>query len=451
MTTSALPVDRKRAWLITGLLLAFMLINFADKAVLGLAAGPIMEHIGLSSSQYGLIASGFFLLFSISAIVGGIISDRVPTKWMLVVMAVLWSVAQLPLLAPLGAFGFWVVLGSRVLLGAAEGPAYPVANRAAHTWFPDRDRDLVSGILTIGAPLGVVLAAPGLTWVISTFGWRAAFVVMAVVGLIWVAVWLRFGADGPAPQLEATKEKLVEPVTGTATAAPVPYWRILATRTWIGSVLAGFAGYWALAVMIAWIPIYFAKVLGFSGAVIGWLVAIPWGLMALSMIIQGTLSRSLMNRGVSSRITRGAVTSIALLLCGACIFTSLAVETVWLKIALLCLGLGMSAVAVPIGQALCSELSPPGRNGGVLGAYAAVYSLSGIIAPALTGRLLDGAADPAEGFNLAFVLCAVILLAAGVIAGLLIHPQSDHTRLAKRAAKHSLQRSPAPTLAVGDR
>ncbi|MDV8129212.1 MFS transporter [Rhodococcus sp. IEGM 1304] len=141
MTNSSFSPDRRRAWLIAGLLLVFMVINFADKAVLGLAAGSIMEHIGLTSSQYGLIASGFFLLFSVAAIVGGVVSDRVPSKWLLVGMAVVWSIAQLPMLAPLGAYGFWVVLGSRVLLGAAEGPAYPVANHAAHKWFPDRERE----------------------------------------------------------------------------------------------------------------------------------------------------------------------------------------------------------------------------------------------------------------------------------------------------------------------
>jgi len=450
MTNSSISPDRKRAWLIAGLLLAFMLINFADKAVLGLAAGPIMEHIGLTSSQYGLIASGFFLLFSVAAIAGGVISDRVPSKWLLVGMAVVWSIAQLPMLAPLGAYGFWVVLGSRILLGAAEGPAYPVANHAAHKWFPDRDRDLVSGILTIGAPLGVVLAAPGLTWIISAFGWRAAFITMSVFGLIWVAVWIRFGKDSPAPQPEESEDKTIP--RSTVEAGPsVPYWTILATRTWIGSVLAGFAGYWALAIMIAWIPIYFSKVLGFSGSVMGWLVAIPWGFMAVSMIVQGMLSRSLMKRGVSSRITRGAVTSVALLLCGALVFASLAAGPVWLKIVLLSLGLGMSAVAVPIGQALCSEISPPGRNGGVLGAYAAVYSVAGIISPALTGRVLDSADSAAEGFTQAFILCGIILIAAGVIAGLLIHPQSDHNRLAKRAEKRSLQRHHASTLVLEDR
>src|SRR5215467_11113490 len=64
------------AWLIVALLFLFMLINFADKAVIGIAAVPIMQELQLSPRQFGLIGSSFFLLFSVSAIVTGFIVNR---------------------------------------------------------------------------------------------------------------------------------------------------------------------------------------------------------------------------------------------------------------------------------------------------------------------------------------------------------------------------------------
>ncbi|GAA1281766.1 MULTISPECIES: hypothetical protein [Streptomyces] len=48
------PYDRRRAWLITAVIVAFMVINYADKAVLGLAADPIMDELDISHSTYGL-------------------------------------------------------------------------------------------------------------------------------------------------------------------------------------------------------------------------------------------------------------------------------------------------------------------------------------------------------------------------------------------------------------
>ncbi|NED64788.1 MFS transporter, partial [Streptomyces sp. SID10244] len=53
------------------MLMVLMMINFADKAVLGLAATSIRAEFGLTAAQYGIISSAFFLLFSISALVVG--------------------------------------------------------------------------------------------------------------------------------------------------------------------------------------------------------------------------------------------------------------------------------------------------------------------------------------------------------------------------------------------
>src|SRR5580692_5898316 len=79
--SGATTIDRMRtpkgAWRIIALLFLFMLINFADKAVIGIAAVPIMQELQLSPSEFGLIGSSFFLLFAVSAIVTGFVVNRV--------------------------------------------------------------------------------------------------------------------------------------------------------------------------------------------------------------------------------------------------------------------------------------------------------------------------------------------------------------------------------------
>ena len=82
----------------TALIFLFMFINFADKAVLGLAAQPLMAELKLSPEQYGLIGSAFFLLFPVSAVLVGFMSNRVATRHSLLAMAILWSLVQLPML-----------------------------------------------------------------------------------------------------------------------------------------------------------------------------------------------------------------------------------------------------------------------------------------------------------------------------------------------------------------
>src|ERR1700748_3039166 len=94
MTTQPTP---KGAWKITFLLFLFMLVNFADKIVVGLAGAPIMDELKLEPESFGHLASSFFILFSLSAIIVGFIVNRVATRWVLLVMAVVWSLAQFPM------------------------------------------------------------------------------------------------------------------------------------------------------------------------------------------------------------------------------------------------------------------------------------------------------------------------------------------------------------------
>ena len=159
----------KGAWLIIALLFLFMLVNFADKAVVGIAAVPMMQELRLSPSEFGLIGSSFFLLFSVSAIVIGFIVNRVQTRWALLVMGLVWALTQFPML---GTVGFATVVACRVALGAGEGPAYPVALHSAYKWFPNELRTMPTAIVAQGAGIGIMVALPLLNWVIVHYSWH---------------------------------------------------------------------------------------------------------------------------------------------------------------------------------------------------------------------------------------------------------------------------------------
>jgi MFS transporter, ACS family, D-galactonate transporter len=86
----------RHRWVIVVLLFLFMMLNFSDKAIVGLAGVPIMQEMGLTPSQFGLVGSSFFFLFSLSAIAGGFVANRVETRWVLLVMAATWALTQFP-------------------------------------------------------------------------------------------------------------------------------------------------------------------------------------------------------------------------------------------------------------------------------------------------------------------------------------------------------------------
>src|SRR6201995_4052144 len=274
MAAQATP---KGAWKITFLLFLFMLVNFADKIVVGLAGAPIIDELKLEPEQFGHLGSSFFILFSISAIIVGFIVNRVATRWVLLVMAVVGALAQFPMV---GTVSFTMLLVCRVILGAGEGPAFSVAAHAIYKWFPDEKRTLPTAILSQGSAFGVVLAVPALNWVIVNHSWHYAFGALGVVGLIWGAAWFVLGKEGPLTQTAAV-----------AGAAPrIPYVRLLTSRTFIGCCAATFGAYWALSLGLTWFTPFIIKGLGFSQKDAGWISILAWVFGAGIGLLRGGLS-----------------------------------------------------------------------------------------------------------------------------------------------------------------
>ncbi|WP_432187342.1 MFS transporter [Streptomyces sp. Tue6028] len=417
-TTGATGSSGVRAWTVTALLVVFMMVNFADKSVLGLAADEIRADLRLSATQFGLANSMFFLLFSVAAVVVGLAADRVSPKVLLLVMAVLWSVAQVP--AAIGG-GLTVLVVSRVFLGAAEGPAFPVAQQATLAWFPDHRRNLPGALITLGVTLGVIVSAPGLSWVIQHHGWRAALWVLAAAGLVWVAAWAALGADGR--HRTASQDTAARPSTRTAP----PYRKIFASRTWIGATLAYFTSYWAVALMLVWLPSYLRNALGYSAHEAGIVVVVPWTIGAVALLAQAGLTGHLMRRGVSTRRARGWVGGWLLALGAACCLALPLVDGPAAKTVLVALGFGLGGSYATIAATTVAELAPASRSGGALGTMNAVVTAAGLAAPIAVGALVD--AQGSGGYQSAVLLSGLLLAAGATASFLLIDPARDMARL----------------------
>ena len=193
----------RRRWVIVATLFLFMAINFADKAVLGLVALPLMHDMQLTHAQFGIVGSAFFLLFALSGISVGLVADRLNVKWLLAGLALVWAVAQLPLAWPTS---FAVLLACRILLGAGEGPASPLALHVVYTWFEDHERSLPTTIVQQGATTGIILAGPVLTFIAQRWYWHAAFLSLGVVGVMWTLLWLSVGKSGDAHRRQPLDE-----------------------------------------------------------------------------------------------------------------------------------------------------------------------------------------------------------------------------------------------------
>jgi MFS family permease len=406
----------KGAWKITFLLFLFMLVNFADKIVVGLAGVPIMTDLELGPEQFGLLGSSFFLLFSISAIVVGFVVNRVATRWVLLVLAVIWSLAQLPMI---GSVGLTTLIICRIILGAGEGPAAAVAAHAAYKWFPDEKRTMPTAILSQGAAFGVIVAVPALNWVIVNYSWHHAFGALGLIGLLWAVAWLMLGREGP----------LVEAMTPTASDVRVPYVRLLTSRTFIGCCAASFGAYWALSLGLTWFTPFIIKGLGFSQKDAGLISILPWVVGATVVLITGWASQVLMARGFSTRVARGVLGATPLIAGGAIMAMVAHVEGAGLRVALLVISGGLTGSIYVVCGPMLSEFTPVSQRGAILAIYGAIYTLAGIIAPFVMGTAIQHAATMLDGYLAGYTINAVIMVASGVLGLLLLWPDTERARL----------------------
>jgi MFS family permease len=418
------PRDKplKGAWGITALLFLFMLINFADKVVVGLAAQPIMAELKLDPEKFGLIGSSFFFLFAISAVLVGFVTNRVEAKRTLLIMALVWALVQFPMV---GTVSIEVLFACRIILGAGEGPAGPVATHAVYKWFPDSLRGLPTAIIAQGSALGVIIAVPALNWIIVNYSWHWAFGALGIVGLLWVVLWSLFGREGT----------LVDPPVSDTGGGDerVPYRYLLTCPTIVAACCAGFASYWGLALGLTWFTSYLVAGLGFTQKVGGNLSILPWIFGFVVVLSGGYISQRLKSNGVSSRLCRGAFACATVMVGGLTLPFVAYMPSPELKIAFLVFGSAIGSTIYVVIPMIVSELTPQPQRAAMLAITTSVVTLAGVIAPFAMGAIIKNAPSMLAGYEKGFTILGGLLLAGGLIGLLFIRPEADRRRLAMRA------------------
>ena len=418
----------KGAWLTVALLFLFMVVNFADKAVIGIAAVPIMQELKLTPSQFGLIGSSFYLLFALSAILTGFVVNRVQTRWALLAMGLVWALTQFPMM---GAAGFGTMVACRIALGAGEGPAVPVALHSAYKWFPNELRTLPTAVIVQGGAVGIMVALPLLNWVIVHYSWHWAFGALGIAGLVWTALWLVLGREG---SLVLTTAAVTKPAPGR-----VSYRKLLLSPTILASWCAAFGANWGLSQALAWQGAFLIKGLGLAQGSIGLLGALPSGASVVAMIAAGWYSQHLLARGLPSRVARGILGGGCVALGGAALAFMPYLPGIPVKIALTTIGLALPSVIYVINNAVVGEITPTAQRGALLAISTAVSTSGGLFAPYVMGSLIENAATPLEGFNTGFTICGVIMLVGGAVGMVFIRPEREATRWASEMSESAVR------------
>ncbi|MFE0749251.1 MFS transporter [Gordonia sp. NPDC058843] len=454
----------RRAWVVTGMLVLFQIIAFADKAVLGLVSADAMPELGLTATEFGFIGSAFFFLYAIVSVITGFLASKISVKWILFAMGVTWAVLQFPMLLGGGAA---ILLVTRIVLGGAEGPATAMSLTSAHTWFSPTRRALPSNLIAAGSTLGPVFAAPLLAWVIAVWGWRWAFGVLGIIGLVWVIAWWAIGADGPyrpkkndaapdAGEVVSDPDEVVTDTDETATAAvdeqkPVVIWRALLSLAFVSAVIGGASNFWVQGFLTTWLPQYLGTVVGLSLGEVGAMTTVPWVVGALVLLGLGALGHRMLHRGSSAHLAIAVPFGCAAVLAGLC-FIAIQATSGITAVALLCLAGGCSLAfpmtATAIGYAVGARQRPI-----LMATLGGVASFGAVISPILVGWLMtdagyvsppkgekpsaEMAGNMADGVHQAFTITGIVLLVGGALCIAFLRPERLGATLQKRYVKVS--------------
>ena len=399
-------------WYIATLLCLSSTLNYLDRQALSVLAATIQRDLNLDDVQYSYVTSSFLASYTMMYAVSGRVIDAVGVRRGLMLFVSAWSIATMlhGLARSLVGLAFF-----RFLLGATEPGNFPAGVRAASEWFPMRERALAVGIFNSGTAIGGALAAPIVSAIALTWGWRSAFVVTGALGFVWVAVWFRFYERPEAhPRLSASERALILTDRGAAAAQGdrVPTLKLLALpETWgcmMPRILLDPVTYF----LIFWIPKYLQQERGFSLADLGKYAWIPFAALAVGNIMGGAIPRALVGQGWS--VNRARKTTMLGVSCGIAVCFVLITRVGSPGVALLLISAVMFGHGAWGNITLPSEVFPPHLVGTVTGFGGSLGAGLGFLTQLAIGWIVQNVS-----YTPLFVACAfVYLLTFGLVSWL---------------------------------
>ncbi|MEH7611963.1 MFS transporter [Gottfriedia acidiceleris] len=395
-------------WIILFSLFIMAIINFADKSILGLANIHITKDLNLTSTEFGIVGSSFFWLFSIFGIVGGSLSDRIGTGKSLAIMAIVWTIAQS---MALFASSLPILILSRVLLGAGEGAFLATAISHISKWFKPESRGFAISIINFGNVVGIAVTAPIIVSLISNYGWKQSFFISGIFSFVWFICWLWLGRMKPTVSFEEE----VGTLENKNEINRKDVWKALRSPIFIFTTLIAFIAYSFIVFGLTFNPSYLIKVKGLSEQRSASVIAISGLIGAILAILLSIISDRLYKKTQSLWKSRILFSAISVLLAGFLYLMYPLLNGSGSIIILLSLVNTLVITVNTLAPAIVVSILPQ-RRGVMTGTYFGIMTSSGIITPIIFGKLIQNSgANVAGGYSIAIYGMAIAMVIAALL------------------------------------
>ncbi|HET6608574.1 MAG TPA: MFS transporter [Rhodopila sp.] len=421
-------MTKRRAW-IAFLIFTVVIINYMDRIALSVSAKPIAAEFGFSPIAMGYLFSCFLWTYIVCLIPLGFLVEKIGAKRMVGGGIALWSAATV---ATAATVGFASILGARLVMGASEATTFPACGRVIRDWFPERERGVVTTLFNGGSTAGPALGAMVTAWLVTSFGWRAAFIVLGLLGFVWLVGWaIYYGSPEVVAWLPAAeRNKILNERNGPPTPEskaglpPSSLLHLLSQRSVWGLIITQACLVYTAYLFLTWLPSYLQSTYALSTMDTGYLTAVPYLLtMILGIVVARISDRTLTSEAIRRGQRRNFIAAMAVL--SLTIVLTPAIGSLWQAMIVLTLVLTGSTAGAGLNFTLASDLlRNPSDVSRVIALTAFGGNLFGLIAPIITGYIIAGTG----GYTWAFRIAAVLLLCGAFVILLMTrHPiEAEH-------------------------
>jgi len=374
-------------------------ISYVDRAVLSVAAPYIADEFGASPVQMGYLFSSFLWTYVLCLIPVGLMVDRWGARGVAAGGIGLWSLATV-VTGAVNSFG--AILATRLALGVGESTAYPAGVRVVRESAPVRERGLATAFLNGGSYAGPAVGALLTGWLVATLGWRWSFVIAGLLGFLWLVPWLVWYR--PARTGQGSDALPPTPVRGGTLRS---LGQLLRRREILAMALTQGCAVYTQYLFLTWLPSYLQAARGLNVQSAGLYTAIPYAASVVLAFAACYTSDRLMKPAAIERGQRRGMVAL-MLMCSAVVLLAPVVQSTGTITLLFAISLTGISSAISLNFALASDLlHTPGDIGKVTGILVLGGNVFGILAPIVTGYVVEGTGSYSGAFLIAGGLLVV--------------------------------------------
>jgi len=390
---------------------ALAMIIYIDRVCMAQAKGSVAPDLGLTDVQMGYVFFASTAAYAVFGLLGGWLGDLIGPRKVLIRIVLLWSFFT----AATGrAWNLTSLAMTQFLFGGAEAGAFPNLAKTFTNWLPSAERNRAVSVMWLCSRWGGAVTPLLVVWVISLVGWRWAFVVFAIPGVVWALLFWLWYRDHPrdhagvnAAELELLKETRPNPA---ATRPKIPWSKIVRSRTVWLLIIQYFCFGYGWYFYITWLPTYAREARGLELHKSALLSGIPLFFGGFACLLSGSLSGWLVRRGFAlARVRRGIAfvgyggAAIMLLL------SPTIADPVWAMLAM-----GLASFSLDLTLPLCwrTAMDVGGKYAGtVSAAMNTAGQIGGAVGPVVVGYILQ---YMNHNWTLTFTLSAAIYAIGGL-------------------------------------